>query len=259
MRQNKVLKLFLVAVAFTVMLVTAGILAFNLSARQAIPKKEKSSVPNSSLNQPVQSPNSTVPNPLSPVVSPDMQPEEAEWETYRDEKYKFEIQYPKKGWNLMTKNGSPALPYTPVREPTNLYTQRAVPTQGPISAPITVSVYETLSTPIIQWLSTGYGVDLSNVQRGDLETTLVRAYGGETGILSYNEIRKDEISVYEVGGAWANGYALTYAVFIKGNSPYVYEINFELPYYGSKFNAKPSDDEYIKVFKKVISSFHFTD
>src|SRR6266446_10330256 len=61
-----------------------------------------------------------------------------EWEIYRDELYKFEIRYPKNEWDITSKMGGTILPYTPSREPINIYTQRAVPTQGPISAPITI-------------------------------------------------------------------------------------------------------------------------
>ena len=64
------------------------------------------------------------------------------WETFRDEALRFQIRYPKNGWDITSKMGHTILPYTPSQEPINIYTQRAVPTQGPISAPITIAVYK---------------------------------------------------------------------------------------------------------------------
>jgi hypothetical protein len=260
MRQHKVLKLLLVAVAFTVMLFAVGILFFNPSAREPLPRKEKIVAPGSSLNQPLQSPTSNVATSTSSTVNLSKPCEEAQWEIYRDEKYKFEIQYPKKGWGITSKMGRKILPYTAIQEPINIYTQRAVPTQGPISAPITITVYKKPSTILMEWLSGGYRTDLSKVKRGGVDTALARAYAFETGILTYNESRKNGMIIYEVGRASSNNYAFGYATFfVKEALPYVYEVSFGLPYYGSGWQAEPSDREYVGIYKKIISTFQFTD
>jgi hypothetical protein len=214
----------------------------------------------SSLSVPIYS---ASPPTSTPAVNNLSQLEE-EWATYRDAQYKIEIHYPQEGWFLTSKVGQPVLPYPTLKEPINLYTARVVPSQGPISAPITIAVYDKPSTQTItQWLSEAYGTDLLKLPRGKIYAALMKARAvneGERGILTYNESRKGGVVTYEVGGTDAVGSALTYAMFfVKESLPYVCEVSFALPYYGDIFQAKPSDNEYIAQFEQMVSGFHFTD
>ena len=112
----------------------------------------------------------------------------------------------------------------------------------------------------MEWLSNGLRVDLSKVKRGGIDIALARAYAFETGILTYDESRKNGVSIYEVGEASSNGDTFSYATFFtKENSPYLYEVSFYLPYYGNGFKAEPPDSEYIEMYKRIVSTFQFTD
>jgi hypothetical protein len=187
-----------------------------------------------------------------------------DWQTYRDEKYKFEISYPKKQWLLSSSMlDAQALPYSPVKKPVAiLYSQRVIPTQAlvPVSEqPISIVIYNKPSTTLTEWLSKGYGTDLSKVARGGVDTARAKVFASEPGVLTYNESRNNGMIIYEVGWMPANFYELIYATFfIKENLPYVYEVSIYLPYYGG-YKAVPSDTEYIETYKRIVSTFQFTN
>src|SRR5262245_33258494 len=201
-------------------------------------------------------------SPASPTPSAKNLSKRESWQTYRDEKYKFEIQYSEKEWVLTAKTSSPPLPsYATVQEPINFYTARNVPIEGPISAPITIAIYEKPSTTINEWLSKGYGTDLSKITKGGVETALSKAYDyDETGVVSYNDAVKDGVNIYEVGRVSTTYNSLSFATFfVKESLLYVYEVSFHLPGYGPTSKITPSDSEYIESYKRVLVTFKFTD
>lgn len=184
------------------------------------------------------------------------------WKVYTNKEYKFEIQYPPKDWLLTSKIQGPLLSYNPREEPVHLYTQRFIPAMGGQSAPIALVIYDKPSnTSMAQWLSEGYGMDFEGIQEGDLETALARAYESEeSAIVSYREYENGDTNVFEVGAVLDNSLIFIYATFFtKDNLPYVYEISFDLAYYGPEWKAEPSDSDYIELYKQIVATFKFTD
>jgi hypothetical protein len=177
------------------------------------------------------------------------------WAKFRDEKYKFEIQHPQ-GWPLVSKVGLPALPYTPVQEPIAFYTAMDVPTQGAISAPIIVAVYDKPSTAIIEWLSKAFGTDLSKVSKGGVTTILEKAYAfDQKGILTYNQSLKNEMILYEVGHISYDNTIHYATVFTKENTPYAYEVSFSLSSEIWPYIQKSIITEYVETYKQIVSTF----
>jgi len=193
----------------------------------------------------------------------------ADWLIYSDEKYKFEIGYPKDNFVLL--NG-PTLGFftrwKPVLNQINIFASRVIGrTESyrgePIESPIVIAFYDKPASTLNQWLAQGYksyGNEPSAAERGDIETALSKAYQGQTNkIVAYLETKDQNIDRREVGTVWQNGAAFAYSTFFtKDDRPYIYEIGFALEYYGEE-NVDPSDREYIDIYKQIVRSFKFTD
>ncbi len=182
------------------------------------------------------------------------------WQTYRLDEYKFQIYYPA-SWLLTNKVWEPFLAFGgnnayQALNVTNLYSER-VEKGDQEAVGVTVAVYDKpFSTSLSQWLFTVIP-NLSKAEKGDINRALTKAYSGETGILTYNELKEGDVTISEVGAVAING-LLSYVTYInESRSRYAYAVELHLPF-GKKWKAPP-DSSYVMLFNQIISTIKFID
>jgi hypothetical protein len=132
-----------------------------------------------------------------------------------------------------------------------------------------------VSSTLAQWATApNPDLHLHNIPQGDITDALAKAYNEQTELsenirnpqyvrrpdefVTRNESIEKGVEILELGAVLDSGGRLSYTTLLtKSGLKYVYSI--ELLMEPGKFATKPSDQELIEIYKKIISTFQFTN
>ncbi len=146
------------------------------------------------------------------------------WKTYGNVDYGFELKYPLT-WLFEKNLSGPSLNYTPFYM-VNIYTAQAVGTYDWEPVIAWVEVYDKFTEEINKWLSMGSS-------------------------LTYTEVKKDDIYIYE------NGCCKKYLT--RTGSKYVFGLGINIPPYDLSTEVEIPDSKYIELFDQMLSTFRFIE
>ncbi|OGF69132.1 hypothetical protein A3C73_01415 [Candidatus Giovannonibacteria bacterium RIFCSPHIGHO2_02_FULL_44_11] len=151
------------------------------------------------------------------------------WQTYRNEKYGFEVKYPA-NYSEHYKVQDGLLSQHALDETVSLVTQRKFGNDL-ITSPVNITIYRNpTDMTAMEWISNNLG----NVTR-TTENSVV--------LYEYNRPGKE---------------LLARATFLTKNinPDFIIEFSFELEYFGN-LNIYPSDEQYIQTYNQILSTFKF--
>jgi hypothetical protein len=114
----------------------------------------------------------------------------------------------------------------------------------------------------MDWLSKGYQkegiIKISDFEKGGLDEALTKAHNGQTGILTWKELERNDMVGFEVGAVLFLEQLSYTTYFTKNESDNVYAVHIRLPFY-TRTEPDETDEKFINVYRQVVSTFNLQD
>jgi hypothetical protein len=200
------------------------------------------------------------------------------WETFVSDMYKFRFSYPGTSLYISSSLGcdnEPTLFSMRLQCITGLTYVRGVGESAQYEFIIISAADKDPTSTLTQWATASNpGLHLHDIPQGDITDALTKTYAEQKDIsenirnpgyvrrpvefATHNERIEKNMESLELGSVFDSGGRLSYTTLLtKSRLKYVYSV--ELFMEPGKFATKPSDRELLEIYKRIISTFQFTN
>ena len=200
------------------------------------------------------------------------------WETFVSDMYKFRFSYPGTSFSVISSLGcdnEPTFFSMRLRCVTGLTYVRGPGGDEQYEFIIISAAAKDATSTLAQWATTpNPDLHLHVIHQGTITDALAKAYDEQKELsenirnpgyvrrsdefVTHNERIEKDVKILELGAVLDSGGRLSYTTLLtKSGLKYVYSV--ELFMEPGKFATKPSDQDLIEIYKRIVSTFQFTN